>query len=390
MATASSSRAARLQVLLAVFAPAAARAGADVSTDLGVRWTAWEQAEHGIREPGRGGLATQAAAGFALTRGRLRLDWRSPGAGASGRLHVRLERRLALLDAWAGWSPCCGLTLRVWQMKVPSTWEALQDAHELDFLARSLLASRLTDWSLSRTPYFSASYGQDTFHRDVGVALSGAWGPVSAPSLVHVFAMVGNGLGANTYLGGSDDPGFFVTNDVGAYFHGLRVEVEPWPALVVGGHGSWNRHSDVLLHDRRTVYDLARASWSADARLTLPWLRAAVLAGGGRVEDEFFQTDQSELAYSGWTAQAMVRPGPAWLEMGARVDAYREDPLVGHASEQRNVTVGLVATPSPGVRLLADYVHKTTDHPTDPDLGDDVLALALLVRWSAALGAAAP
>ena len=181
-----------------------------------------------------------------------------------------------LLDAFAT-TPVAGsdLALSMGQFKIPSTYEVALSPGDLDFASRTLFSSVVADYSLSRSPSLASPrfYGVRSHDRDMGLGLKGRLG------VGRCALMVGNGLGANRFVGGREAKEAVVANDFGAYFYGLRVDLgreigEPLApfrgsSFQAGGHVNWNRHPDVLLDDERTVVDLDRRSWSVDARAAI-------------------------------------------------------------------------------------------------------------------------
>lgn len=354
------------------------------------RWTAWEQVENGLRQPVTWDDAADVASGFSLHRARVEADWRRGDLGAH--IGVRLEASpVSLSDAYA-FLPVWGdrAILYLGQMKIPGTYEIQTSSRELDFLSRSQLSAQLADLALSRSPALSSPRfnGARAFLRDAGVGLKGRVKPLGLPA--RYFLMIGNGLGANRFIGGDEAKQELYANEVGAYFYALRLEVTPWGgsetpgevtnALRLGGHASYNHHPNLLLDDKRTVLDLERRSFSADASLTLlERVRLTVLYGGGVVDDDFDHDGKDDYRYRGWELKAMVKLGSG-LEAGVRVDEFTDEYYDnGIEDRRRSITGGLAWRPLPGMRLQLDYKHNTLDSDVDPDLDDDSVILQATV-----------
>jgi hypothetical protein len=262
-------------------------------------------------------------------------------------------------------------------MKTPSIYEAITPDAELDFISRSILSTNLPDWSLSRTPYYSAFYGTRTSNRDMGIGIKGKTGYKENTSY---FLMVGNGLGPNLFIGGKENKGYAFTNDFGDYFYGARVDISPVKRLTLGGHYSLNKHNNILFNDEKTVFDLNRYSWSADLHLNLWKAEFTTMYGAGKVKDEYFYTQAENLEYSGYELKLLLSLMES-LQLGVRYDKYIYKFLKsGSYPDASNITFGTNFTPIQDIRIQLNYVIKKSGNEIEPDLGDNILFMNL--QWA--------
>jgi hypothetical protein len=337
--------------------------------DISVWWNLYEENPNGILQAGSKDPAATSASGFNLKQGRLILDYLESDSHLSARLQLRLEERLALLDAYGQWAPLELVQVAVGQMKIPSTYEVLAPDNQLDFITRATLSKNIGDWALSRTPYYGSLYGNRSDNRDTGLALKGNLKFLDQPRFFNYFLMVSNGLGANLNIGATESKEFITANELGDYFYGGRLEIAPWSMLKLGGHYSLNRHDNMLYNDGKTVLDLDRNAYSFDLRLSpLPYLHLTALYGAGAVEDDYFHTEQSNLDYHGWEVKIL---GGLWqerLQLGLRYDSYSASATGdAHDTTENTWTAGLNWTPLKGGRLQFNYMDKTIDYPAETD-----------------------
>lgn len=344
-----------------------------------------EQTENGLKQPLSGDEAAQEASGFCFRRVRLDALFEMKDQGLKARFGLRLEGSPGLLDAWISWCPFGEeLEIRAGQMKIPSTYEVETPSEELDFAERSRFSNLAADWALSRGPSMSSPFpGARSYMRDLGLSVRG-----KVPGGKY-FLMVGNGLGANLYIGGSEYKQFLFANSVGAYFAGLRLSLDPLPLLklpegfpvksiTAGMHACWNRHPEVILNDERTVTDLSRRSWSIDASVDLFGLvKVAAMTGAGYVEDDFDNNRKTDYAYRGWEIKAVVTVAPELLDFCVRYDSYWDERNESGDDEFRDAyTFGLSFTPSKHIRIQAEFKLKILYSDTSPETDDNIFLLA--------------
>ena len=348
----------------------------NLAGNVSLWWNIYEENENGIRQPRTQKAAADVVSGFNFKQGRVHLNYKDVERFLGANFQIRLEERVAMLDGYGVWRPLPFFHFYLGQMKVPSTYEALASDTVLDFISRSTLSQKLTDWSLSRSPYFSAFYGNRSYHRDLGVGIKGTFGLQFQPNLVSYFLMVGNGLGANLFIGGRESKEFIFSNDFGDYFYGGRVDVSPFNWSSIGAHYSQNKHGNMLFNDKKTVFDLDRDSWSVDLRLQLPPVQFITLYGAGKVDDNYFYTEQKDLEYLGWEAKVLVWLVSDILQLGVRYDVYTEKFFEGgNPIDQKNLTFGVNLIPAPNMRFQLNYLFKETEDETEPDLDDNILFL---------------
>lgn len=335
-------------------------------------WTVREELENGVRQAGSEDMAAQTTGGFSLRRARLSVADTLGSSRLRYRLEILLEENARLTDCYLAGRLVPGWELIVGQQKIPSTYESLQSSATLDFVERSLLSERIADWSLSRTPYISPYMGNRALLRDTGLGLRAAIGPV------RCFAMAGNGLGANLFIGGKQRKEFLYGNAPTDLFYGLRVDAEVRPGLTVGGHATWNRHDNSLFNDTKTVIDLHRWSWSVDLGWVLP--QGVVLHGmyaAGAVDDDYYRDRRTNYEYQGYELKALAWLVPDRVQAGLRFDRYEDEfNQAGNRVVERHWTAGVNAPLGPGSRLQLNYVWKDIDEPYVPDLDDDLLLLS--------------
>jgi len=344
--------------------------------NMSLWWNIYEENENGIMEARTQTPAADVASGFNLKQGRVILNYEDPLRSLGARLHIRLEERVALLDGYGAWRPFHFFNLYLGQMKVPSTYESLMSDTDLDFISRSTLSKNLTDWSLSRSPYYSAFYGNRSYNRDLGVGIKGKLGLKSNPNLASYFLMVGNGLGANLFISGRESKEFIFSNNLGDYFYGTRIDTSPFSWLTLGGHYSINKHDNMLFNDKKTVFDLDRYSWSVDSHIELPRACLAIMYGAGKVDDNYFYTAEKDLEYSGYEVKLLVWPIHNRLQLGLRYDTYNHKFLQsGISTHQKNLAMGVNFIPVRDIRLQLNYILKETEDGAYPDPDDNILFL---------------
>jgi len=338
-------------------------------------WTIHEQVQNGLFQPGSGDVADDHASGFSFRHGRLGLSFESPREHLQLLLRLRLEERADIADFYAGWTPTPGLRLYFGQMKIPSTAEVLTPYHELDFAARSTFGKRVGDYSLTRTPYISSLMAAKSYHRDLGLAWKGSLVGEGGRG-IHWFAMAGNGLGANRYIGGGESEEFLFTNSIGELYYGARLEFVPDRRVAAGLHASRNNHRDVALSDRGPVFDIGRSVWTADLAVSMDkgW-RGYAFYGRGDMDD-YFDSQQYDYTYSGWGVQLVAPVRPQKLEIALRYDRFSSE-LVddGIRTTQHNWTGGVNFKPRNNVWIQLNYVTKRTENQFEEDLGDNLLLI---------------
>jgi hypothetical protein len=335
-------------------------------------WTVLEGNENGILQAVTQDPAVDEASGFNMKRGRLDFIFDKPESNIGGKFQLRLEEKVDILDFYIKLNIGDGASLYLGQMKVPSSYEAMMSSRDLDFISRSTLSSLITDWSLSRTSYFSSFYGNQAYFRDAGIGLKGKLTDDVGRDTFDYFFMVGNGLGHSLYIGGPESKEFLFSNKFGDYFYGLRLDWHPSECFTAGAHWSINNHDNVLFNDENTVFDLKRHSYSLDARYDSPEMRLTAMLGGGVIDDDYFHTGEKDLDYSGWELKAMVPFSDNW-EGGLRYDDYSYKAHgAPNTTHQDNWTLGLNYSANPDFRIQINYLIKNTDDNINPDLDDNI------------------
>jgi len=337
-------------------------------------WTMYEQNENGILQTGTYEKAAQVASGFNLKQARLTFEHNNNSFSA--KFQTRFEEKVAVLDCYVAWQPSNCFQVYAGQMKVPATYEALIADDKLDFISRTNISKNLTDWSLSRPPYFSPFYGNRTDYRDIGVGIKGKACIKSNPDLFSYFLMVSNGLGANLAIGATESKEFILANNFGDYFYGVRLESSPIKYIKLGGHYSKNRHDKMIYNDGKTVLDLDRYSLSADLSLILPFAKLTTMYAKGEINDDYFHADLSNLEYTGWETKLLSSMIKDKIQFGLRYDRYTENYLGGGMPiEQDSITFGLNYVPANNVRMQLNYVIKNTKSETKPNPDNNILFL---------------
>ncbi len=356
-----------------------------VEGDLSVWGVFYEENENGRRQRDTNDEAADTASGFNLNRARIVFDFQDYRYDVFAKFQLRLEEMVDVLDAYGMWRPEDWFSLRVGQMKIPSTYEVLTPAKNLDFISRSTFSQKIGDWSLSRAPYYGSFYANKLYNRDTGIAVKGNVALSDERDLLDYFFMVGNGLGHSLYIGGKESKEFITSNDLGDFFYGLRLDLYPWQdkllgrQVTLGGHYLHNKHDDILFNDEKTVFDLYRTSWSIDCQADFKMLRFAAMYGEGFIDDDFFHTGTKNLEYSGWETKLLVRFWDERIEVGGRYDVYSSEmDESGNVVDQKNITVGVSYIPQTykkSLKFQLNYITKETDNDLEPDLRDNIIFL---------------
>jgi hypothetical protein len=365
----------------------------EVWAQLQLWTTLYEQAEAaatGVQHPS-GDAAADTTTGFALNRARVGTELTALDELLGLEVELALENGPELLDAYARLTPAPWLSFQFGQFKIPTTWENLTRDVELDFPDRSRISSAVGDYSLSRA-YYSASQlaGNRSRQRDLGIGVGGVieLGPVP----LRYRLMVGNGLGANLWIG-TGDRLYGITNRA-QFFYGGRLELEPVPGwLALGGHVTYNRHDDMTLGGSRLVVDLERTSGSSDLRVQVPpvGLRLAGMVAAGAILEDYYGDGRDDLRYWGgagqllWRVTTLIRgPGHARFPEGHELEAaFRYDNLTTEVDESgsptrlHSWTFGANYLWDEYLKVQLDYTLRRTDDPAAPDPADDRLLLAL-------------
>ncbi len=363
--------------------PQATPIDVSVHGHLQLWWTVLEQAENGLIQPLTGDEAADQTSGFSLRRARLASDFET--AWMRARLSIRLENSPpGLLDAYLAIPLYCTYAeLWVGQMKVPSTYEVERSSQDLDFITRSLLSQRLVDLALIHSPSLSSPRfaGVNTYLRDTGVAIKGRLRGGS------YFLMVGNGLGANSFIGGPELKQEIYTNSLGAYFYAARIgyailgeqdaDAGSPVAIEVGAHASYNYHPDALLDDERTVVDIERMTWSTDVRVAiLGRARLHAMFGAGSVGDEIDNDGRDDYRFKGWDVGVVIAALPERVDLLARYDGYADERYQnGFINTLHTVTAGASYRPRPRLELQLNYKWKHLDSDSEPEIDDNLLLL---------------
>lgn len=367
----------RIPILLAIFLMSfinyIASGDSNLSGNINVWWNIYEQNENGVKQAGTKDDAADVTSGFNVKQARLTYDYNKNAFNA--KTQIRFEERVALLDCYISWQPSDLIQIYTGQMKVPSTYEALEPDERLDFITRSSLSKNLTDWSLSRPPYYSPFYGNRSDYRDMGVAVKGGVSHKNTPDLFSYFLMIGNGLGANLAIGGQESKEYVLSNNFGDFFYGARLEFSPINLVKLGAHYSFNKHDNILYNDNRTALDFKRHSWSADACFKFSLLKLIAMYGEGEIDDDYFHADLTNLKYSGWETKLLADIIKDKLQLGVRFDRYTEKYFNEVVIEYDDVTFGINYIPVSNVRIQLNYTTKTTDSNSEPETDNDILFL---------------
>ena len=344
-------------------------------------WTMYEQVENGRLQSKTRDEAQQEAHGFSLRR--VRVSVRS--GGLQERIGYKVELKLdstpELSDCYVGFRLSDALRLYLGQMKIPSTYEVDASSTELDFISRTLLSRSVPDWTLSGYP---SNFGTVTFTasrsvlRDLGVGLKGT----VKRDLLRYFVMIGNGLGANLYVGGNENRQFIRTNGLGELLYGLRLDLRPMDWVALGGHYARNTHENMIVRDvaKGAVIDLHRTSWSADMGVACPGrVRVrGMYAGGAMDEDILYGDGKKDYLYWGYEGKGVWEILRDRLEIGIRFDTYRyEFNESDDRTEANTWTLGGTYRHRAALKTQLNYMRKETVARDEPDLKDDILLASL-------------
>jgi hypothetical protein len=335
--------------------------------------------------------AATSTSGLSINRARLGLRVKLIDGWLRFFGQLKLERDPSLLDAVFSLHVADWLEIGVGQRKIPSTYENLTYTWLLDFIERTTFSTSVADFSLSRTTYASSLfYGVRSNLRDLGLSVLGRL-PLG-PLELSYFGMLGNGLGANLFIGGGTHKEFIITN-AGDFFYGGRLELGLPEVVTLGGHVNYNHHDNIVFNSGRVVYDLDRLSASGDLQLVVPGtgLRACGLAGWGRIDDDFDDDGRTDLVYRGGEGRVVWQLNPLlqrlwWtdflerhlFEIGARYDNFSSEwNGSGSVVRQHTWTFGFTYRYDPYIRAQLNVLIRQTDDPDLPDLDDNVLLLSL-------------
>jgi len=203
---------------------------------------------------------------------------------------------------------------------------------------------------------------------------------------------MGNGLGANLFIGGGTEREFIITNP-GDFFYGARLELSLPEVIVLGGHVNANRHDNMVFNSGRVVYDLNRLSASADLRVTIPGsgIRLGGLYGWGEIDDDFDNDGRTDLVYQGGEVRLVWQLNPllqriSWsgfferhrFGLGARYDGFSSIwNGSGAAVRQHTFTLGATYSFDAYLKVQLEWALHRTEDPDQRDLGDDALILAV-------------
>lgn len=345
----------------------------DMEATASFWWHVYEEVENGLIQTGSQNEAADVSSEFNFRHGRLGFRLESHDAAVSALIRLRLEERTDVIDFWGAYHAASWLNIFIGQMKIPSTFEVLLPYYELDFATRTSFGKHVGDYSLSRTPYISSIMAAKSYYRDLGVSLKGSF-PGREKTFFSYFCMVGNGIGANKYIGGGERSGFVYTNRFGDFYYGLRLEATPVSWITIGTHYSKNTHDDIALGDRGPVFDIDRTVWTADFRTHLPWkLRVDGFYGAGEMDD-YFDAQRYRFDYNGWGLWMMKACYDDKIELGLRYDSFTtEFNNDGNKTSQQNWTIGVNLRPQNNLRLQLDYINKETVNDFESDFGDDIV-----------------
>jgi hypothetical protein len=341
--------------------------------------------------------AVDSATGFRLHRARAGLRVRVLDGLLGLHFQLKMESGVEILDLCVQFRPLAELAIMVGQFKIPSLWENRLEDDQLDFLLRTELSGLLADFALSRTHYPSSLFhGNRSQLRDFGLGVRAEidlWGHA-----LRAFAMLGNGLGGNLFVGGATQKEFLIANR-GQFFYAGRLEAEIVPGwLELGGHVSYNRHDNVVLNSGRVTLDLDRLSWSADARLALgeSGVRLTGAYGWVAAREDAYGDSKVDFRARGWEARLVWRLNPLltflglddeWLgrhafELGARYEELEtEVDESGAPTRRRIATAGAAYFFREYLALRFNAILRWMDEPFMPDLDDDAYILGLQVSF---------
>jgi len=281
----------------------------------------WFTVEEGMGDlagkynPVTGDEAARVASGFELARARVGFNGWFLERKLGFILQLRFESPVGVLDCAVMYQPVKEFLIEFGQFKFPSTFENLIEDRRLDFILRTDISTALANYGMATSPPFTKSanplLGLKSYLRDFGLGFKMKIENIPTP--VRAFFMIGNGLGANLFVGGYSLKQYLLSNPVGQYFFGMRVEFEPWKKhLTIGGFFNYNDHENVALNDSGTVLDIRRRSWDVDVQLEIPntGLNFAGLYGSGSVMDDASGTGKHDMDYFGWEAQVVWRLSP--------------------------------------------------------------------------------
>ncbi|MBD3322492.1 MAG: hypothetical protein GF350_15425 [Chitinivibrionales bacterium] len=342
-------------------------------------WFKYEHVENGKFHQTTGEQAAQEATGFSINRLRLFFGGFVPSTRAFFSIGARLENRIELLDCYAGWYFHPLLQVILGQCKVPSASELLQAPSQTDFISVSRVSAEMAEWMFIRTPYIGLYEKSRSYRRDAGLSIKG----FSADSCIAYHCMIGNGFGANRFMGGYEKhrSGNFFANKAGDFFYGIRLDTRAIPFIRLGAAGSINRHENLIANDTKTVRHFDRRNAVADIDFHFPFrIQLSGLYALGMVGDNYAgsaKLEKNALDYSGFSC-ALIG-GAFWKERvcaGVRFDRYMyEFDENTHEYADDQVTIGISFTHKPALLLQWNYIYKKYKEQYRRGLDDNILVL---------------
>jgi hypothetical protein len=354
-----------------------------------VWWVLLEDDQNGLQHPITGEQAVDGSSGFLMHRARIGVE--ASVGRVTGRVTARLENSPpGMLDAYF-FVPLFDRRLQLWlgQMRVPSTYEVMTPGSQWDFLTRSRFSTRVVDFSLSRGPIpsYSRFYGAKAYSRDLGIGLKGTIGVQAFGA--RYFVMIGNGLGANRFIGGQEGSGEVSANRLGDYLYAARLTIGTRQSRLarkrselvqffLGGHVSWNQHSNIVLDDERTVLNIKRWSWSVDLETWFSdFLRLTGMYGQVVVDDDFDDDGKRDYQFDGWELKAMASLKPDVFEIGLRYDTLADEFYENGVEDKiHSYTFCINYTILPNLKTQLNYKYNDFRSDVDPDIDFGVSTLS--------------
>jgi len=184
-----------------------------------------------------------------------------------------------------------------------------------------------------------------------------------------------------------------IANPPGNWLYAGRLEIEPvGGVLILGGHGSYNHHGDVVFNSGRAVLDVERYSWSAAARLraAAAGLQGAAAVGGGENLDDWDDNGLTDFRYLGgqwqllWCLNPAVRAVTGWpradehrLVLGFRYDFLETEMDESGVIVRQHTWLPAVSYHYRSlVKAQLSWLLRRTDEPFQARLADDAVILS--------------
>ncbi len=352
-------------------------------------WYIYEQVQNDSKQNVSNDFAKDEASGFSINKARINFNIASKRISNS--YQIKLEKgTIVLLDAFLFYKLFSNkLSVGFGQMKIPSTYEVLTADTNLDFATRSIISSRIVDWSLSKSiSSVSPFTGINCYNRDMGIAAKG-----QLSSFFNYFIMIGNGFGANNFIGGEENSQTIYSNRFGEYLYAARICLDIIKLIniksiissfTISGHYNHNYHHDILYNDTNTVLDIKRNSWSTDLKISLfNRLHFTMLYAKGIINDDTDNDNKTDFTYDGYDLNFIADITRNKLQAAFRYETYTEKNSIFSGTDSIiHYTLGFNYCTSTNLKLKLNYKLKYLKSNLNNDFDNNIFILLLQYQFN--------